>query len=380
MRKTDDSRAAESDAALWAKGFVAQLASTPRFAGSEAEQDARELCAEHLRKSGFKTSVEEFSFSQVPARLGPFICGILFAAGVFFSGHIAAAEKKPLLGIAVALGSAAIASLCGFLLMRSIATFPAWRLASSNLIGVREGVSEEPKVWLVAHVDSKSQTIGMLVRVSSLVAAGAMLVLTIGAMALQSARMSDELALMQSAYSAMFAALAILPFAFCFITNKSRGALDNASGVAALLLAADALPRELNVGVLVPSAEELGLAGAQAFAARRTFRGIAVNCDTIDSAGRFVCMTSGSGRAARSAMARGAGKAGQPLEVRTVIPGILTDSVALARAGWDSCTLSRGNLRTLARVHTSGDEPGRIDGTGIALAARILAATVEELT
>jgi hypothetical protein len=303
----------------------------------------------------------------------------VLAVGVFIAGHVAAGEKQPLAGIAIAVGSAVIAGVCGFMLMRVTATLGVWRMSASNLIAVRENAVEEPRVWLVAHLDSKSQTIGMLVRVASLMTAALLLILTIAAMIWQAAVMSDELAMMRSAYLAMFTALAMLPFTFCFVTNKSRGALDNASGVAAALLAVEALSRDRSVGVLISSAEELGLAGAHAFAERRPRPGIAINCDTVDRSGSFVCMTSGSGRAARSAIVRGAVAVGQRVKVRDTIPGILTDSVALARAGWDTCTLSRGNLGTLRRVHTSGDEPGRVNGAGIALAARILAATVEEL-
>lgn len=379
-RKTNAAPGVETDSAQWAKSFVERIAATPRFAASESERSARTLCRDRLRQAGFETHDEEFSFSQVPARLGPFICGTIFAGGVFLSGHVAAAERRPLTGIAIAVGAAIFAGITGFFLMRSIAALPAWRLTSSNLVAVRGGMAEQPKVWLVAHIDTKSQTIRMLVRVGSMVAASMLFALTIGAMILQSARMSDELALLQSAYAALFTAIAIVPFALCFITNKSRGALDNASGIAATLLAVEAIPRDRNIGVLISSAEELGLAGAHAFAARRDFQGIAINCDTIDDAGRFICMKSGSKTAARSAMQRAAEHVAVPVRVRGTIPGVLTDSVALAQAGWDTCTLSRGNLRTLARVHTSGDEPGRIDGTGIALAARVLAATVEELT
>jgi hypothetical protein len=80
------------------------------------------------------------------------------------------------------------------------------------------------------------------------------------------------------------------------------------------------------------------------------------------------------------AMAKAGGSLGVIIQVRGVISGILTDSMAFTRGGWESCTLSRGNLDTLGRVHTRRDEPGRIDGAGVALAARILAATVEELS
>ena len=175
-------------------------------------------------------------------------------------------------------------------------------------------------------------------------------------------------------------AIAIVPVALCFITNKSPGALDNATGVAALLLALEHLKPDRNVGVLLTSAEEMGLAGARAFVATRTEKGIAINCDTIDNAGSFICMSDDSRRRDAVAMSKAGETVGENVRVRPIIRGILTDSIAFRKAGWESCTLSRGNLGTLARVHTSRDEPGRVDGAGVALAARILAATVEELS
>ena len=60
-------------------------------------------------------------------------------------------------------------------------------------------------------------------------------------------------------------------------------------------------------------------------------------------------------------------------------PNGLVAANALADAGWDVVTVSRGNLSTLGRVHTSGDTRDRLDGSGIAQAARLLAATIEEL-
>jgi hypothetical protein len=69
----------------------------------------------------------------------------------------------------------------------------------------------------------------------------------------------------------------------------------------------------------------------------------------------------------------------QPLRVLRLIPGILTDHVALADAGWETVTLSRGDLRTLRRIHTSRDSLAHMSGTGIASAARVLARTATEL-
>jgi hypothetical protein len=67
------------------------------------------------------------------------------------------------------------------------------------------------------------------------------------------------------------------------------------------------------------------------------------------------------------------------VRVLRLIPGILTDHVALADAGWETLTLSRGTLRTLRRIHTSRDSLEFMRGTGIASAARVLAHTATEL-
>jgi len=53
--------------------------------------------------------------------------------------------------------------------------------------------------------------------------------------------------------------LAALPSIFCWVRNDSPGAVDNASGVGAVLLAAASASSARDLGVLITSAEELGL-------------------------------------------------------------------------------------------------------------------------
>ena len=85
---------------------------------------------------------------------------------------------------------------------------------------------------------------------------------------------------------------------------------------------------------------------------------VALNCDSVDDEGPLVAMYS---RVAtrRADRAPGGGRRGasrrEPPRVLRLIPGILTDSVALADAGWETVTLSRGTIRTLQRIHTSRD-------------------------
>jgi hypothetical protein len=165
--------------------------------------------------------------------------------------------------------------------------------------------------------------------------------------------------------------VAALPVMASFVGNRSPGALDNASGVATVLGAAERMSGR-PVGVLLTSAEELGLAGARAWLRNRTPR-IALNCDGIDDTGRLVCMRSGRRRRAVQALQIGAMKTGVSLQERGLIPGLLVDAVALADAGWETATLSRGTWGTLARVHSASDDLRHMTGTGIDEAAQVLA-------
>jgi hypothetical protein len=155
--------------------------------------------------------------------------------------------------------------------------------------------------------------------------------------------------------------------------------------VATVLLAAH-LTRELDapLGVLLTSAEELGLAGARAWAAQRRVAGaaagVALNVDGVDDQGGLTVMAGRGAGAATAAFRDGAAEVGAPLTVRRLVPGILVDAVALAGAGWSAATLSRGTWRTLARIHTAADSLDRLDGTGIAEGARVLATAARRAT
>lgn len=337
-----------------------------------------------LEADGFEITEEAFSFSAFPASAGPSVLGIFFAMVTLSAARLAATSSL-IVALATAIGGLAFTVLAGRVLMRwGTPHFPAMRRQSTNVIARRD-LTRAPNVWLVAHLDSKSQTIRMLVRVGSVVLAGLFFLLFIFSVGLQMSGVpiaeGDQRVMLawQSAILAFLTAVAVLPIVFCFIGNHSRGALDNATGVAAVILAAESLPLEMNVGVLLTSGEELALAGARAFAESHRQIGVALNCDTIDDSGEFICMSSSRRNDSARKVAGAAATIGERVRPRGMIMGILADNVAFSDAGWDACTLSRGNLATLARVHTSRDIPELLDGTGIARAARILARAAEEL-
>jgi Zn-dependent M28 family amino/carboxypeptidase len=177
---------------------------------------------------------------------------------------------------------------------------------------------------------------------------------------------------------AIAGAAAALPIVASVVGERSDGAVDDGSGVASVLLAVERLPRDLPLGVLLTSAEELGMAGAQAFAATRR-PAAAINVDGVDDEGAIVCMRHGLAARPRIGIAHAAAALGLRVRERRTIPGILTDGVALANAGWSAVTLSRGTLRTLARIHRPADSVARMRGDGISVMARLLAQAVREI-
>jgi hypothetical protein len=339
------------------------------------------MCAVHLEESGLSIEYEKFDFSEFPGRFAVPVIGLLLATVVVLTVHVfwnrgGAAPAA----VTLAIGALVVIASSRWLTRRGTSHVPWLRSQSVNLVARRGN----PSVWLVAHIDSKSQTIPMLGRIASIV----VVVLAIVVMA--ASLVSGWLATRSGDFdwsrtesllgSGLIALLAAIPLIVCFTGNRSPGAVDNASGIVSVLLAARALSVRPDVGVIITSGEELGLAGARAFVASHSTRGIALNSDTIDDGGEFRCMASGARGAATAAVSRAASRLALNVPIRALLPGILADSVAFADAGWDSLTLSRGNLATLARVHTSSDTCERLNGTGIAKAARLLAATVEELS
>jgi putative aminopeptidase FrvX len=126
------------------------------------------------------------------------------------------------------------------------------------------------------------------------------------------------------------------------------------------------------VGVCLTSAEELGLAGARAWARGRA-PAVALNCDGVDDRGSITCMYSGR-RPDRlvAEVVAGGKRAGVAVRAHRLLPGVQTDGVALAEEGWAAVTLSKGSARTLARIHTPRDRADALTGAGIADVAALV--------
>jgi hypothetical protein len=355
---------------------LAVLARAPRAAGSASEHEARGYCARVLRDAGFDVAMEPFEYSQLPGRYGTPVGGAIAWITVAATSWLGAIGSPPFFVALVCFAGLAILGVWArHMLGDGVLTLPWHRATAANLVATRG--ANPPRVWLVAHLDSKSQPIPSLLRVVGVVVLATALAITIAAVVLTLAGVP-----LRTLWwvGAAFAAMGAVPVLASVVGNDSDGALDNASGVATVLEAARSSTQDSPVGVLLPSAEELGLAGARAWGmARRENgeQGIAINCDGVDDGGALTIMYSGSPSLEIIDALRDA--ADESVRVRRMPLGLLLDSVALTDTGWRAVTVSRGSLASLRRVHTRADSLGRLRGDGIQQTARVLARAAEAL-
>lgn len=352
---------------------LAVLAREPRPAGGAAEARARRYAAGVLTAAGFEVSREPFDYSTFPGRFATPIGGALAAASVLGAAWAGCGRGHALAALAVAAGGAFLVAVFGALMLRdAVLVIPFLRTSSENLVATRAG--ETPRIWLVAHLDSKSQPAPSLARVSGVALLVGALGLAFAAAALQLAALPSRTAWWAAVGAAL---LGSVPVLMSVVGARSPGALDNASGAAAVLAAAEVLDRQAAVGVVLSSAEELGLAGARAWARGRP-AATAINCDGVDDEGELTIMyTRGRPDSLIDVIRR---SAATKLRVRRMPLGLLTDSVALADRGWATVTLSRGSLASLRRVHTPHDSLSALRGDGVDEMATLLARAAEALT
>jgi hypothetical protein len=259
-----------------------------------------------------------------------------------------------------------------WLTRRGVLALPWWRERATNLVATRGA----PAVWLVAHLDSKSQPIPIAIRALGVMST---IVMWVVAVAVAAAQVGGASVAWLWPWLTVLGVVAAAPVAASIVRARSPGALDDASGVATVLLVAEQIPRDYSLGVLLTSAEELGLAGARAWAERRA-PAVAINVDGVDDVGelRFTHTGRRPDRLVR-ALLTAASEQGVRAGSGPLLPGVLLDGVALADRGWDVITVSRGTWRTVARVHSPRDDLSTLTGKGVADTAGVVLRAVEAL-
>ncbi len=351
----------------------------PRLTGSAGAAEVEAYLKGELQGLGYEVRELPFSFSTLPGRIGASLAGGVFLVGGVSSAALAGTHRGG--------GALAVFAMCALLLglggryaRAAIARLPWARLHTANWLVTRPDA--RPRFLVMAHRDSKSQPVPLFVRAGGialgLIAAGALLLFDlVAALAPDSWHLGFPAWLL-----ALACAAAGIVLILSFVQNDSPGALDNGTGVAAVLGLASREHDNPDVGFLITDGEELGLAGSCAVCgALPPVHGV-INLDGLDDAGEFHVIDRhglrrrGLAPQLVAALLMGAQGLQLPARRRTLPVGVLVDHIPLAETGIAAVTIMRGTRDSLRRVHRPADAAGGLTGEGVAQAVALVSAAL----
>jgi hypothetical protein len=308
-----------------------------------------------MQALGFRVDVQRFAFSTGALNVMP-----VFGAGLGWLTIL----MIPLLLMAGAPSWAALAVwMVGLVALGTVAAGIAlgWAPArgdqreDANLIIQRPDALIER--WIVAHVDTKAQRQSMAGR---LVAIGIALLGVAVMLGLVVARLFVVPPVWVVAAASGLTLAASVLCARGRLRGRTVGAVDNGSGLVAALVAAET--SDDRTGYIFTGAEEFGLVGARILAQQlpELVRGRDIlNVDTVDEVGAISVVSHDRlGAQLATRVAHSLSLPGAQVRQRRLLPGIMVDSQAFARAGARAVTIARLNWETLRRIHTPRDRPG----------------------
>ncbi len=387
--------------------------SRPRMVGTPGEESIRQEISRRLEGMGLNVRHQPFRFSttlEVFIALEILVSQLLVLASIWISRSAPGAAVFlviPLVAIVVGAGR----------LNRSVSRhsfspspdkrFAFWsnicwtigaHYATENIVGTYPGAARKPnlpRLYLVAHYDSKSQRIPLTIRIAlftisiigSLLFSGLIVV----------AIFVPALTLLYYMVAGVVL-LSSIPLLFLDYGNDSPGAIDDASGVGVVLHLAEILADypeihdHLDVTVLLTGAEELGTAGAFAYVQENQSEirdqsatsGLHVlNFDGVGVAGSLYLVAPGkvngssTGIALRKLITEACHELGYQIGIFR-LPGALFDHMPFADLGCDTASLIAIGKHTWF-IHSSNDSDDKLDLRGIERAGRVGLKIVEKL-
>lgn len=396
----------------------------PRRTGSGGEAEAAGYIVNRLKELGLEVREEGFSFLSFV--LGFFLKAailsllfllsfifFLFPFNPFLTG-ILSLLALILIGFSIS-GIPLVASLrsclfrnVSFLDRPSLAPTERrmGRQGSKNIIATlkegtyppqkREGHEGPPYVVFLAHYDSKSQSLPLVLRIvlMGVFLSGSIVILGFYLFVAITGGFSPGGWLYVTYSITNFAGVLLL---LTWTGNHSPGAIDNASGVGILLHLAEIISRErerfkgLSITFAFTGAEEEGLAGA--FVLSNSLKGLLsrdntyfINLDGLGPKGRIYCthkiglhptFTKGQGRLV-SLIKESADKEGIKVYSPPLVIGAMADHFPFVFEGFNAVTLSAVSRRSLV-VHTPRDTMEQIDLEGLEEVGRLLLRIIEDL-
>lgn len=349
----------------------------PRMTATDGARVVEAELRARFRQAGYAVRELEFSFSTLPGRYGLPLAGGLLVAVAGIAGALLA-TARPTAALTALVVGLLVATLPLRFLDASLRRLPWGRVRTANLLFTRDA----PRWIVMAHRDTKSQPVPTLVRSAALVVAAVAWVVLTGLAATAIFGSGPPPGMSGAAAGTLAIAAAVL--ALSPSGNRSPGALDNGTGLAALLALARRVPA--NVAFLATDGEELGLAGARAAAKRLPDVEGIINLDGLDdhgpvriAEGRRAAPGRGGTAGLATVLLEEARSLGLEAVRRRLPPLVLVDHQPLRAAGFPALTLLRGDWRSLLRVHRPADRVERLSGTGAAAVATLVAVTLSEL-
>ena len=384
--------------------------SRPRKVGTREEKRVAEEIASQLASAGFTVQRQEFRFSTAFERIlgGEILAGLVLVAAMMLTLGYSRWLTLTLIVLLVTLiwlinpvnrgvqnNSVHLGDQSPHGSWQQFLWKLGKRYRTENLVATFPGASparNAPRLYLVAHYDSKSQYLPLALRIALFV------ILIVGGLSfalLTLASLVSESFTVYALAIGMLVVISGLPLLLLDTGNRSPGAIDNASGLGLVLHLAEwiacqpELLGKLKFTILITSAEELAVKGAQAY-----LQGISegpdgrddlqvLNFDGIGVVGRLYLVG--------SARRRGSNKVNQLFHLvmdsgselgipigRCALPGALFDHVPFAEAGYEAISLA-GIGRSSLAVHTTHDTPGKLHIRGFEQAGELAIRVIEKM-
>jgi hypothetical protein len=255
----------------------------------------------------------------------------------------------------------------------------------------RNPVSNLPHLYLVAHYDSKSQRMPLVVRIT-------LFMLAISAGLILVALTLLDVSSMLYLPIGLLALAAAFPLLFLDVGNNSPGAIDNASSVGLVLHVAEVLAQrdnwqdKLHLTLLFPSAEEMTLMGSVAYVTAHdetlrahdrsgglyvlNFDGVGVDGD-LYFVGRSRQTQSGDRLNLLARVRSACAELDLPLK-RFGFAGALFDHIPFAQRGFDAISLIAVG-RASRSVHTPADAIDQLHARGFDQAGRVALRVIDQI-
>ena len=366
--------------------------SFPRYPGTDGDAKAISWVEEKMRAIGLDPYLEWLSYDIRPAQRALQLVMVVGALLVALAGMLT--PRSPVAGLAVLV-----------LALTPSAIFLTWapwleklyrregRTRTANVVGKRGVASPRMTLMLMAHHDSKSQSLSFPYRMGFTISAitGALVLVSVATASTVSGSLVGPRWLAPAAGIAT--ALAALVLSTMKSGNRSPGAVDNAGSVAIVLSVAsrliDELTDDIELIVLSTGAEEDHMVGAMRWLDAHTasLQGpiFCLNFDGAGARGRAVLIERfGFGRLFSAEMSAAARRAADRLGINpraiVMLPGMGIDAIPFAHRGIPCLTLASGSLgRATMSVHSANDKAEHLDPDTLAEIADLAYETMLEL-